>query len=223
MIIDNHQCAKELQNLLYNQWGSTRQWQKLLSMSTDEISFRSPTNTPGKWVQVYANEFNIRTTLIGKNNTLVIDWANNCQKSIANVKTAKKVKRHINSLSDSDIQRLVATKKDGIIYIWAPEMPYSIEGIKEIEESAKKMKVNLTVLLSPVSDEQFARKVIKQKKLDTKFLKRHESRELHLRGVDLHYPSIITYKKAKLNRYARHGYEPEKFFTSYLKQEFKKR
>lgn len=219
-IIDDHVCAKDLQQMLYGTWEASRRWQKLLTPSVKEAVFKSPSAKLGKWIHVQINDQYLRTTLKDNNSSLVIDWQPNCQKIISTIKHQTMKRSARNTLDDTDIVKLIKKERNGVIYIWAPEMPFSVQGIKEIQKSTTEVGVNLTILLSPVSDINFAKKIVRENKLDPIILKRHRSLELHNRGIDLHYPSLLTYKESKMNRYARHGYEPKEFFASYLKQEF---
>ena len=101
-------------------------------------------------------------------------------------------------------------------------MPYSVQGIKEITKAAKKINVPVRIYLSPNSDKKMAKEMLLKNKLNLKYLTKHYSFELHQRGIDLHYPSVITFNYKNLGRYARHGYESEERFLSYLRQEFAK-
>lgn len=222
MIIDNHLCATEIQKVVYSTWQADRRWQKLLTPTISQTAFKAPTTNSNKWVHIIADSSNLRAVLSDEKSALIIDWGKNCNKTISHQLNNKKPTRLKNSLTDKDITEMVTKNETGIIYIWAPEMPYSIDGIDEIKKSATIMNTNLTVLLSPVSDFELAKKIIKKRKLNSDYLIRHDSNQLHLRGVDLHYPSLVTYRDKKLNRYARHGYEPEQYFTAYLKEEFSK-
>jgi len=222
MIIDNHHCAKSIQKVIYETWQADRRWQKMMTDSLEKIAFKSPTINSKKWVNVVADKTIFRAILHDQEKSMIIDWDNKCKKTVSHRQNKPQRVVGMNTFSDKDISNLVSKNETGIIYIWAPEMPYSVKGIKEIKKAAAKMNSNLTVLLSPVSDYKFAKEIAKKENLGDMVLKRHRSNQLHLRGIDLHYPSIITYRDKKLNRYARHGYEPEKFFTAYLLEEFSK-
>ena len=88
--------------------------------------------------------------------------------------------------------------------------------------AAKALDVPLKILLAPNSNKVEAKKILKKENLSSTYLKKHLSSELHQRGIDLHYPAVITFQYKKLDRYAKHGYEPKEIFLSYLKKEFAK-
>lgn len=223
--LNNKRCAKEIKSLVYDSWKANTQWQKLVSTDNNN-QYKSPSEHFGKWIYLTFKPNKTQAALKTVDEVLIISWGNECQKQITK-KELKEVKRarRITStpeLEDQDIRKIIKESKNGVIYIWSPEMPYSVKAIKQIEKAAKEMNVKLDILLSPTSDIKLANKTANKNKLPRSYLRRHVSEELHHRGIDLHYPSLITYKDYKLNRYARHGYETNKYYSHYLKRIFSK-
>ena len=224
--LNNIRCAKEVKSLVYEKWKANIQWQKLISTDSNHNQYKSPSDNFGKWVYLTFKPNTTQAALKTVDEVLIISWSNDCQKEI----TKKELKdgqraRKITStpeLENQDIQKIIKESKNGVIYIWSPEMPYSVKAIEQIEKATKKMNVKLDILLSPNSDFNLAKKAANKHKLPKSYLRRHVSEELHHRGIDLHYPSLITYKNYSLNRFARYGYETHKYYSHYLKRIFSK-
>ena len=222
-IINNHSCTKKIKQTIYGEWKTSREWLKDLSTNLNSISFKSPTDQLGKWTYVKATKNQFQARLHTPKQIIHATWNNNCEIQIQKrTGIISKIKKRGKYLSDKELEKLVQKDQRGIIYVWAPEMPYSVQGIKEIKNAAKKVNVPVRIYLSPNSDKKMAKEMLLKNKLDLNYLTKHHSYELHQRGIDLHYPSVITFNYKTLDRYARHGYEPEERFLSYLRKEFAK-
>ena len=214
------ECKREKS---YGKPKTSTNWIKDLSTDLKRVSFKSPTDKIGKWTYIKATKNKFQAALHTPKQIIQASWNSKCE-----IQLQKKpglishIKRRGRFLSDKDLEKIVENDQRGVIYIWAPEMPYSIQGIKEIQSAAKKINVPVRVYLSPNSDKKLAKEMLLKHKLSLDYLTKHYSYELHQRGSDLHYPSVITFNYKILDRYARHGYEPEDRFLSYLRKEFAK-
>lgn len=104
--------------------------------------------------------------------------------------------------SDADLKKTITSNSWGLIYVWTPYMPLSVEGIAKAKEVAKKKGAPIQILMDPDADPKEAQKWVSKKKVSPSETRKVASAELVSRGMSLHYPAMFIYKKQFLsNRY----------------------
>ena len=97
----------------------------------------------------------------------------------------------------------------GLIYSWSPHMPYSVKGLAEIAELARRRGLQLVPLLDPQADLELAEAAVPAE-LPT--LRRLDSRVLIDRGLSLHYPALLVFSQGSLGDTVLPGYtSPERY------------
>ena len=219
-IISKLKCNKEIKKLIYSGWKTKGEWVKKPNGTWGGVTLSSPTRVFSKWVQVQVEKDSIKTTLITPEKAIVVSWGEDCKRQAKVIAAAHK--KNTNNFTDKELEDLVTKNKNGVIYFWGPNMPWSTLGIKEITEAANKLKLPIKVLRSPKSNAKVASNTLRDLNLNQEYVKTHQSLELLLRGSESHLPSIIIYKDGKLKRYVKPGHEFKEKFTKYLTKEFSK-
>ena len=119
--------------------------------------------------------------------------------------------------TDLDLNNLLIKSKAGIIYVWSPHMSLSVFELVEMKKYAKKLKVDITVLMDLNSDAKFSKNIVSEYKLPVEYLKRVNSRKLEAFGSNIHFPSMVLYKNGKLIKRIP-GFNGEKEFKRLIKE-----
>lgn len=99
--------------------------------------------------------------------------------------------------NDEDLEHLVETNPDIFVYIWSPEMPISFRTLNEVKKIAEKENVLLKVYLYPNSSQELAEITVKNENYPREYLKKLNSFELSMQGIDAHQPVLFRFKKGK--------------------------
>jgi len=113
-----------------------------------------------------------------------------------------------NQFSDENLHQLMQKEKIGLIYAISPYMHLSIKGINTIKKIAKKLKLPILILVDPE-----ARKA-KSEIQKLGFL--IASKQLFMRGISIHYPSLIIYKNGQIISDAFPGLHDEQIYLNYI-------
>ncbi len=216
-VFDTIDCKAEVSNQLV-QWNSLSDWTRHF-VDKKTIKFMSPTKEIGRWVEIYFGKINNEMKLVTPTELLVVKFGKNCEKKVYLKKSDRVVNG--NEFSDGDLANLVESNKNGIIYTFGPQMPLSLDGIKEIRAAAKKSGLKLTLLLPSKSSMKELKELLKKKKIEVDSLVVSNSMELSYRGAFLHLPSVLTYHNKQLARRARPGHEKSYYYEKYLEKEMK--
>jgi hypothetical protein len=148
---------------------------------------KTPTKQIGTWILLEKDEDgeNISALRLSSKSRLQVRWTQpGCVQKISeisvNEKDAVDAKEHL-VFDDSSLEKLIEEKNDGIIYILSTHMHLSVDGLAEIKKVAEQKKIKLTILMDAESKMGFP--IIK-------------AQDLVMRGLTMHYPSVILYSKA---------------------------
>ncbi|HXH29183.1 MAG TPA: hypothetical protein VNJ01_00050 [Bacteriovoracaceae bacterium] len=112
--------------------------------------------------------------------------------------------------TDTDLRTLLAKNTEGLIYVWSPSLPLSVEGRAEIQKVADESSLPVTFLIDPNS--------VESPHPDPKVI----STELRLLGGTRHYPALFFYKDGQLTSHAHIGRRVNNEWSFIIKQERKK-
>lgn len=211
--------------------GTTREWSQLSARELDgSRRFFSPTNVIGVWTEarVFLNkEVELRRITANFTEVRSFDLTTCKLKAVA-----QKQRLFFSSpragetvFTDRDLRNLLAQHDRGLIYIWSPHMPYSYRalnerasGVDSIREVARKLGLNLTVVVDPAANQLFTQKLASENRSlrlsAASPTHRAQSLELSFRAMNTHFPVLITYSKGKIARHAYPGVGTE---TEYSK------
>lgn len=117
--------------------------------------------------------------------------------------------------SDAELDKTLNANPWGVIYVWTPYMPLSVEGLKEIRDAVHAKGGNLTVLLDPKADPVEAKKWIGKGATDAD-LNPATSDELNSREMGLHYPIAFIYKNKFLSNRTYVGFKYNNIYQKWI-------
>lgn len=216
-------CGSQALSLL-KEWKAQDEWRLKFTENENDKKFQAPTEQFGKWVQVhYKNQKDLELVQFSEATTVQVSFDSDC-KSQAVVKTAKspgkpepKSLQGISYFRDSDLEKVMASGKPAILFLWSPQMQISIEALREINEAAKKLKVPLYALVEPNADLKSALSVAGKLKIPKSQVFVFDSFELTLRDFRLHFPSLIVVNQGKFKSPVQKGHETAGIYEDYVR------
>jgi len=100
--------------------------------------------------------------------------------------------------TDGDLEELLARNERGVIYLWSPHMPFSVDGVEAISAAAGARDIEVTILLHPGSDADFSRREAERASIPESGLRVVSAAVLVERGMTNHAPSIQLYAEGEL-------------------------
>lgn len=216
-------CGAKAQNLL-KEWGALDQWKLKFTENQSDKKFQAPTTEFGKWVQVsFKNKKDLQLTQFSEKSTVQITFDPAC-KTQAQVKSFESSKAsEPKSLSgipyfrDSEIEKIIKSKKPAVFFLWSPHMQISIEALKEIRKATAQLKVPLYALVEPNSDPQSVLRIVKELKIPKSQIYIFDSFDLTLRDFRLHFPSLIVMNEGKFSSPVQKGHETADIYENYIR------
>jgi len=192
-------CRSQMEKVL-KEAGSLDQWTKTVDPAPGVMSFRSPTNELGRWVEVqshpspYVFVFEQKQTKVrqfdGKDcKGLVVSQTKPL--NVLNVKGAK--------ITDADVSKFTKNPNGTMVYVWSPSMTYSMQEMGVFQKVAKEMNLTFVPVLDPQADFKVAEKMKKIYKFDFE-LKKAASLELHMREATIHFPTTYVMKGGHISK-----------------------
>lgn len=122
------------------------------------------------------------------------DYKNDCKEVVATepMKSYPPVAK--GGFDDAALRQTMAKNPWGVIYVWTPYMPLSVEAIKNIKEAVKAKGGDVKVVMDPWADPAEAKKWAAKKMISAEDMTPATSDELIAREMRLHYPITYIYK-----------------------------
>ncbi|MBT7610997.1 MAG: hypothetical protein HN576_14640 [Bacteriovoracaceae bacterium] len=222
-LLSGHKCKKQIIKLLSN-WKSNDSWQKIANIDLSRSVYKTPSHKIGSWIRMDIQ--NNKAIVLQKMTSKMIiskEFAydgNSCSGEMA-VRSLKYDEKYLSqSFTDAELINSLSQNKKGIIYIWSPNMPLSVTGLKYLKKHAKKMGVHVTAVVDPNSPKSDIDALVTSGKIDKEALRPLESYDLIQRGGLIHFPAFFSYENGKLSRAPKLGYEDDKQTLNYLKKQF---
>lgn len=213
-------CSQAIQAQLKD-WGAINDWTKHASdAGSDGVILRSPTKEFATWIGVDAVSNEATVELLKPLAAKKVTFNSKC-KPQTEIIMPKPDFSFEGKYTDLELASFINKNKKGIIYTWSANMPWSVDGIKEIRKAAAELGVPVQIVMGPDSDLNLTKKLLSEKKVTGDDTKPFASLELIMRGAAVHYPSIVWFKDGKVSRWARPGYEVSSLYVSYFSKEFK--
>lgn len=95
--------------------------------------------------------------------------------------------------SDHDLAGLVRSGRRGVVHLWSPHMPLSVDAIEPLTTAARARGLTVDLVLDPAADPAFAARVVRERGLPEAALRVADSVELRFRDALVHAPSVLVY------------------------------
>jgi hypothetical protein len=111
--------------------------------------------------------------------------------------------------ADRDLGTLLQETGTGLLFVWSPHMPLSVDAYHHAARAAAAEGIAMTVLLHPDADAEYARVTASFGRLPAAALRSFRSIELSMRNATIHAPSVFIYRDGRLSGLALPGYRNE--------------
>lgn len=195
-------CQQEFSNQLLLR-GSEENWVEQAPAMQGGKTFRTPTIMLGTWLEASVDAVgNPRLFQVDANQTLQIDFSDQCQAQLKPAPGLDFKKLNPDSLSDwyddKQLAKTLSSKRAGLIYVWSPDMVYSAKHYKWFRDVAREMNLEFVPLLDPRCKLTQVDKMSIEYGIPSSKLKLN-SVELYMRNVTVHFPTAIIFKGGKLH------------------------
>ncbi len=124
------------------------------------------------------------------------------------------------AFADRDLEALLRRQPRGVLYVWSPHMPLSVDGWRPLQQAASARGLAVEPLLDPQADRAFAAASLTGGGMPATALRVVDSVELQFRELALHAPSIAVFDRGRLTGAGLRGYrtadEYREFFDRVL-------
>jgi hypothetical protein len=188
-------CKEQLETLS-KEWGGNLNW-----LDKQNGLFISSTDDFGKWIWLKDEGDSVTLTRATQYEQLRVNFQkNNCDRKMMIIPTITNNKNAEGIGGDEFLKKNI-TAKNGLIYLWSPQMPLSYRGIAAIEKVALKYNLDLNIYLDSGA------RLPKKHNFNTKYLHKIDSFELKMRNAYMHMPSLLAYKNGTMIEKVKYGYE----------------
>lgn len=149
-----------------------------------------PTATLGRWLVEIDGAERAELTMVSPTDVIRHVW---------NAQCAVTITRHVRAPADPPrfdddalVERLSRTPR-GVIYVWSPHMPLSVDAIPALTAAAAAQGLAVDLVLDPAADRAFAARVAAAHALPAPSLRVADAIELSFRDVLVHAPTAIVY------------------------------
>ena len=225
--IEAHRCAQGARELL-KAWRARGPWTPTIPHAPGDVVFRAPSEELGKWVEATVSRNSINLVLFTRSGTLGATLSaqatGGCQTQArvhqkpakGHLDGASKVARY-SILRDDGLAALMSEGRPGVLYLWSPHKPISVEGLRSMKEATGRTGVRLYAVVEPTSDPKAVERAARRLKLRNDQVLYLDSFELQQRGFRLHFPSLLIFDGGAFASQVRRGYEFPAVYEDYLK------
>lgn len=195
-------CRKPILKVVKN-WQGQGSWQRRVGGL-----FAMPTSNFGEWILLSEDKKGI--TIVKASHQKQIRLLFSKRKCKRYLRVARNPKSKPALLRDKELKKMMGQKR-GLIYLWSPNMPLSVRGIKQIEKAARDLKLKLIVIM----DEKARR--VAHLDIEQKYQVQASSFELKMRNAYLHFPTLLAFDKGVIKNKIKYGYENTSGYKNNIK------
>jgi hypothetical protein len=166
------------------------------AMPTGLRSVRLPTSAMGIWLRVTearpGEQFVERITATRLERLHFGEGCGASESAVALPPVAVK------AFSDSDLITRVARTDRGVVLLWSPHMPLSVDQHAVLAEVARDLGLVVVPLLDPAADRDYADRVARERGLGAESTRPLGGVELAFRGMTTHTPSLQLFAGGQL-------------------------
>jgi len=183
--------------------------------------FKANTNKIAQWMYINKSYFDTESLVI-LNTEKKIEYHFNPLKGCSSFVTSVSMTQtnhgasELSWFTDKDLQNLLSTKPNGIIFVWSPHMSLSLKAVEELKDAVKELNLPITFLLDPQADQKLSKSSIQKYSMSMEALKRVDSLELSMRNALIHFPALILVKDGKICPKIQRGYRVSKKFKAII-------
>lgn len=196
-IILSSKCNPQLQ-IEINKRSGYDSYVKIQAETPDDEIYRLKTKDPGSWLEIhYQRNATPKFFQITNANVIRFEYNAECrmQQTVESGLNFSKVFPDSTSkfVDDVELQKMIAIRQNGIIYIWSPSMIYSVKYLKRYRDTAKNLKIGFISLLDPKAKATDQHVIATDFSVPTTDLKMNSVNLFMLGGLD-HFPTLFVFK-----------------------------
>ncbi|MGZ3725461.1 MAG: hypothetical protein ACXWQQ_06660 [Pseudobdellovibrio sp.] len=122
--------------------------------------------------------------------------------------------------NDQELFKLLGKNKNGLIYVWSPYMPLSVDAIENIQAAADMNHLPLTILLDGKAGLKDAKAWADKKSfIKPEYMTQVSSNEMFDRSMQVHYPILFYYNDQFLSNRTYIGHKEKNIYDLWIKTE----
>jgi len=183
------------------------------SMPGDAQLRHWPTSALGVWLVEQVTGPDTTLTRVSQDHLVRMQWSATCAPSRDE---RSRTPAPAPAFTDRDLAALLERRTRGVLYLWSPHMPLSVDGYTELRRAAEAKQLEVVALLDPQSDRRFAAAAVAEGRLPAAALHVADSVELQFRELPLHAPAIVAFRDGRLQATVLRGYRSTEEYGTFL-------
>jgi hypothetical protein len=172
-----------------------------------------PTPIVGVWLVEDAAPDHASLTRVDAGALTRMTWAADCT---ATTTTRPRQSAPPPSFNDADLTAVLASGARGVLYLWSPHMPLSVDGYAAVATAARARGLNVEPLLDPAADRAFAATAAAAHGLPASAVRVADAVELQFRELALHAPSAAVFAGGQLVGPVLRGYRTADEYSAFI-------
>jgi hypothetical protein len=179
-----------------------------------------PTSSLGVWLVEDLAPDHATLTRIDATSLTRTTWAAGCA---ATTTTQPRHGAPPPAFGDADLIAVLASGARGVLYLWSPHMPLSVDGHAEVTAAARARGLIVEPLLDPAADRAFAASAAAAHGLPASALRVADAVELQFRELTLHAPSALVYAHGQFVGSPLRGFRTADEYQAFFDRELRRR
>ena len=196
------------------EWGAASAAISQPSIVPDDRLQHWPTTALGVWLVERTTGTESTLTRVSPDGLVRVRWSSTCTPTRDE---RPRVPATQPAFTDRDLAALLDRRAGGVLYLWSPHMPLSVDGYAELRQAAAAKRLEVVALLDPQSDRQFAAASVTEGRLPVAALRVADSVELQFRELPLHAPAVVVFRDGRLQATVLRGYRSAEGVAAFLR------
>ena len=203
---DNGRCRAAVERRL-TEWGGGHERYRDADGPFGARQWRVPTHEIGTWLLLHEPaDGTLAVARVDERSTTRVTFDAQCHEAFAMIESSPIASVAGDVFTDGHVRALLAGQPQGVVYLWSPHMPLSVDGYRTVREVASRLGMSFTALRDPLSDPGYAAAVAGEAGLPAEALRTFSSIELGFRQLSLHAPALLVFARGRFAGLAVPGY-----------------
>ncbi|MBL8136470.1 MAG: hypothetical protein JNL48_07600 [Acidobacteria bacterium] len=179
-----------------------------------------PTSALGTWVTEVRTPTTVAVLQVTPARLTRLEWTEDC---VARSEERPRPVADTPRFTDADLRVLLSAGRPGLVYVWSPHLPLSVDGYAQAVAAARARGLTVHPVLAPGADRAFARASLARGALPDDALRMADSIELWFRDVHLHAPSILVFARGRIVGDAWPGFHTDSEYGAFIERALRQR
>jgi hypothetical protein len=178
------------------------------------------TSALGTWVTEVRTPTIVALLRVSPEQLTRLEWTDDC---VAQPEEWPRPAAASPRFTDADLQGLLTSGRAGLVYVWSPHLPLSVDGYAQAVAAARVRGLTVHPVLAPGADRAFARASLARGALPDDALRTADSIELWFRDVHLHAPSVLVFARGRIVGDAWPGFHTDGEYGEFIERALRQR